>query len=101
MGNADCGVASPDIPHSALRIPHLLAGVLLLALLPPLSGAQQPDSVPKDTPIPAPLVVTRAPLPTARELARGPARGTPTPDAQDLAPRGGGAPPDRPGHPPG
>src|SRR2546426_7780626 len=88
MGNAECGVPSPDIPHSALRIPHLLAGVLLLALLPPLAGAQQPDSVPKDTTILAPIVVTGVRLPTVRELARGLAGRTPTPDAQDLAARG-------------
>src|SRR3989442_12300075 len=89
MGNAECGVASPDIPHSALRIPHLLAGVLLLALLPPLAGAQQPDSVPKNTTLLAPIVVTGVRLPTVRELARGlPGRPAP-PAAQDLDARGG------------
>src|SRR5437870_7347394 len=97
MGNAECGIvkqgrsrpeASPDIPHSALRIPHLLAGGLLLALLPPLAGAQQPDSVPKDTTILAPIVVTGVRLPTVRELARGLAGRTATLDAQDLDARG-------------
>src|SRR3989454_660681 len=88
MRNAECGVASPDIPHSALRIPHLLAGALLLALLPPLAGAQQPDSVPKDTTTLAPVVVTGVRLPTVRELARGLAGRTATLDAQDLDARG-------------
>src|SRR5205814_2177182 len=73
---------------SALRIPHLLAGVLLLALLPPLASAQQPDSVPKDTTTLAPVVVTGVRLPTVRELARGLAGRTATLDAQDLDTRG-------------
>src|SRR6266581_4159432 len=97
MGNAECGVemkgrslpeAVTDIPHSALRIPHLLAGALLLALLPPPAGAQQPDSVPKDTSTLAPVVVTGVRLPTVRELARGLAGRTATLDAQDLDARG-------------
>src|SRR2546430_5076456 len=88
MGNAECGVPSPDIPHSALRIPHLLAGVLLLAPLPAPAGAQQPDSVPKDPTILAPIVVTGVRLPTVRELARGLAGRTATLDAQDLDARG-------------
>src|SRR2546422_5000919 len=88
MGNAECGVASPDIPHSALRIPHLLAGVLLLALLPPLAGAQQRDSVPKDTATLAPVVVTGVRLPSVRELARGLTGRTATLGAADLDARG-------------
>src|SRR3989475_3991156 len=75
MGNAECGVASPDIPHSALRIPHLLAGAVVLCLLPALAGAQQPaqhaDSTPKDTATLAPVVVTGVRLPTTGETARG------------------------------
>jgi len=80
--------AVTDIPHSALRIPHLLAGALLLALLPALAGAQQPDSVPKDTTTLAPVVVTGVRLPTVRELARGLAGRTASLDAQDLDARG-------------
>src|SRR5437667_9396 len=97
MGNAECGIvkqgrsrpeASPDIPHSALRIPHFLAGGLLLALATPPAGAQQPDSVPRDTTTLAPVVVTGVRLPTVRELARGLAGRTASLDAQDLDARG-------------
>src|SRR2546423_4958226 len=70
-----------------MRKAHLLGGVLL-ALLPPLAGAQQPDSVPKDTTTLAPVVVTGVRLPTVRELARGLAGRTATLDAQDLDARG-------------
>src|SRR5216117_1778273 len=96
MRSTDCGVRSvecgiedrPSIPHSALRIPHLLAGVLTLALAARPARAQQPDSVPKDTTTLAPVVVTGVRLPTVRELARGLAGRTATLDAQDLDPRG-------------
>src|SRR5213593_4469421 len=84
--------AVTDIPHSALRIPHLLAGVVLLALATTPAGAQQPtqhvDSTPKDTTTLAPVVVTGVRLPTVRELARGLAGRTATLDAQDLDARG-------------
>jgi len=80
--------ASPDNPHSALRIPHLLAGALLLALATLPAGAQQSDSVPKDTTTLAPVVVTGVRLPTVRELARGLAGRTASLDAQDLDARG-------------
>src|SRR5438128_154844 len=95
MGNAECGVemqgrshpeASADIPHSALRIPHLLAGALLLALVSPPAGAQQPDSIRIDTL--APVLVTGVRLPTVRELARGLAGRTASLDTQDLDARG-------------
>ena len=78
--------ASTDIPHSALRIPHLLAGVITLVLATRPAGAQQPDSLPTDTL--APVVVTGVRLPTVRELARGLAGRTATLDAQDLDARG-------------
>ena len=78
--------ASPDIPHSAFRIPHLLAGGVLLALTTAPAGAQQPDSVPTDTL--APVVVTGVRLPTVRELARGLAGRTASLDARDLDARG-------------
>ena len=66
----ECGIdARPSIPRSALRVPHLLAGALLLALLPPPAGAQQPDSVPSDTL--TPVVVTGVRLPAAPDMARG------------------------------
>src|SRR3989441_630605 len=97
MRNAECGMErigrslpepSPEIPHSALRIPRLLAGVVLLALATPHAGAQQPaqhpDSTPKDTTTLAPVVVTGVRLPTVRELARGLAGRTASLDAQDL-----------------
>src|SRR6266516_3155209 len=95
MRSAECGMAMkgrslpeafPDIPHSAFRTPHWLAGALLLALLPPPAGAQQPDSIPTDTL--APVVVTGVRLPTVRELARGLAGRTASLDAQDLDARG-------------
>src|SRR2546430_16549136 len=85
MRNAECGIevkgrslsdASPDIPHSALRILHLLAGVVVLALATPQAGAQQPaqhaDSTPKDTTTLAPVVVTGVRLPAAPEMVRRP-----------------------------
>ena len=78
--------ASPDIPHSAFRIPHLLAGAVTLVLLPLSAGAQQPDSIPTDTL--APVIVTGVRLPTVRELARGLAGRTASLDAQDLDARG-------------
>src|SRR6266487_5344112 len=78
--------ASPDIPHSAFRTPHLLAGAVTLALLPLPARAQQPDSVPRDT-LP-PVVVTGVRLPTVRELARGLAGRTATLGAADLDARG-------------
>src|SRR2546425_9615352 len=74
------------IPHSAFRIPHLLAGGVLLALTTAPAGAQQPDSVPTDTL--APVVVTGVRLPTVRELARGLAGRTASLDARDLDARG-------------
>src|SRR2546430_4269206 len=101
MRNAECGIevkgrslsdASPDIPHSALRIPHLLAGVVVLALATPQAGAQQPaqhaDSTPKDTTTLAPVVVTGVRHPTVRELVRGLAGRTASLDARDLDARG-------------
>src|SRR3989475_9159006 len=78
--SAECGIevegrslpeASPDTPHSAFRIPHLSAGALMFALLAHPAGAQQPDSLPKDTATLAPVVVTGVRLPSVRELARG------------------------------
>src|SRR3989441_11847449 len=97
LRNAECGVAVkgrslhdtyPYPPHSALHIRHLLAGAALIGLLPPPAGAQQPDSVPKDTTLLAPVVVTGVRLPTVRELARGLAGRTATLSAQDLDARG-------------
>ena len=77
-----------SVPRSAFRLPRLLAGALLLALLPPLAGAQQPDSTPKDTTTLAPVVVTGVRLPTVRELGRGLAGRTASLDARDLDARG-------------
>src|SRR2546426_581946 len=95
--SAECGIeveghslpeASPDIPHSAFRIPHLSAGALVLALLAHPARAQQPDSTPKDTATLAPVVVTGVRLPSVRELARGLAGGTAALPATDLDARG-------------
>src|SRR5439155_8399175 len=80
--------ARPDTPHSALRIPHLLAGAMLLGLLPTPVGAQHPDSLPKDSSTLAPVVVTGVRLPTVREIARGLAGRTATLNAGDLDARG-------------
>ena len=77
-----------SVPRSAFRLPRLLAGALLLGLLPPLAGAQQPDSTPKDTTTLAPVVVTGVRLPTVRELGRGLAGRTASLDARDLDARG-------------
>ena len=89
----ECGIEDrPSIPHSALRILHLLAGVVVLALATPQAGAQQPaqhaDSTPKDTTTLAPVVVTGVRLPTVRELVRGLAGRTASLDARDLDARG-------------
>src|SRR2546422_872837 len=95
--SAECGIeveghslpeASPDIPHSAFRIPHLSAGALVLVLLAHPARAQQPDSTPKDTATLAPVVVTGVRLPSVRELARGLAGRTAARSATDLDARG-------------
>src|SRR5213079_994410 len=94
MRSTDCGLAIADCgldarssnPQSAIRNPQLVAGALVLALLPSLAGAQQPDSLPSDTL--APVVVTGVRLPTTRELARGLAGRTATLHAADLDARG-------------
>ncbi len=77
-----------SVPRSAFRLPRLLKGGLLLALLPPLAGAQQPDSLPKDSATLAPVVVTGVRLPSVRELARGLAGRTAALSATDLDARG-------------
>jgi len=61
---------------------------VLVSLLPPPAGAQQPDSVPNDTTTLAPVVVTGVRLPTVRELVRGLAGRTASLDARDLDARG-------------
>src|SRR5438309_6663035 len=84
---ADCGLdARPSNPQSAIRNPQLFARALVLALLPSVGRAQQPDSFPTDTL--SPVVVTGVRLPTARELARGLAGRTATLHAGDLDARG-------------
>ncbi len=97
MRSAECGIAGKGrslhdtylyIPHSAFRIPHLLAGAAALSLLPFPVGAQHPDSLPKDTSTLAPVVVTGVRLPTVREIARGLAGRTATLNAGDLDARG-------------
>src|SRR5256885_1273102 len=75
-------------PQSAIRNPQLLAGAAVLCLLPVLAGAQQPDSLPKDTATLAPVVVTGVRLPSVRELARGLAGRTAALSATDLDARG-------------
>src|SRR5438445_476027 len=90
---ADCGMnAHPSNPQSAIRNPQLLVGALLLALLPPPAGAQQPDSLPKDSATLAPVVVTGVRLPSVRELARGLAGRTAALSATDLDARGASPP---------
>src|SRR2546428_4650327 len=82
---AHCGIsAHPSTPQSTIRTPQLLVGALLLALLPPPAGAQQPDSLPKDSATLAPVVVTGVRLPSVRELARGLAGRTAALSATDL-----------------
>src|SRR5437763_1260780 len=97
---ADCGLdVRPANPQSPIRNPQLLAGALILASLPSLAGAQQPDSLPTDTL--AAVVVSGVRLPTVRELAPGLAgRAAPL----RAAARGAPAAPSRPGaraRPPG
>jgi len=77
-----------SVPPSAFRVPRWLVGALLLALLPPPAGAQQPDSLPKDSATLAPVVVTGLRLPSVRELARGLAGRTAALTATDLDARG-------------
>src|SRR5881394_385354 len=87
--NAERGTeARPAVPRSDFRVPRWSVGVLLLALLPPPAGAQDPDSTLKDTTTLAPVVVTGVRLPTVREQARGLTGRTATLDAQDLDARG-------------
>src|SRR6266568_7229488 len=84
---ADCGLdARPSNPQSPIRNPQLFARALVLALLPSVARAQQPDSLPTDAL--SPVVVTGVRLPTARELARGLAGRTATLHAADLDARG-------------
>src|SRR3989449_1206235 len=84
----EASVRLSSVPRSAFRLPRLLKGALLLALLPPLAGAQQPDSTPKDSATLAPVVVTGVRLPSVRELARGLAGRTAALSATDLDARG-------------
>ena len=87
--NAERGTgARPAVPRSDFRVPRWSVGVLLLALLPPPAGAQDPDSTLQDTAALAPVVVTGVRLPTVRELARGLAGRTATLDVQALDARG-------------
>jgi iron complex outermembrane recepter protein len=89
LGIADRGVdVRPSNPRSAVRNPQWPVGALLLALLAPPAGAQQPDSLPKDTTTLAPVVVTGVRLPAVRELARGLAGRTATLGSADLDARG-------------
>src|SRR3989442_2978132 len=97
MRSAECGVeveghslleAPPDIRHSASRFPHLSVGALMLALLAHPAGAQQPDSLPKDSATLAPVVVTGLRLPSVRQLARWLACRTAALTATDLDARG-------------
>src|SRR2546430_2444530 len=84
---ADCGLdVRPSNPQSPIRNPQLLAGALILASLPSLAGAQQPDSLPTDTL--AAVVVSGVRPATVRELARGLAGRTATLHAADLDARG-------------
>src|SRR5438105_10365478 len=80
--------ARASVPRSAFRVPRWLLAALVLALLAPPAGAQQPDSTLKDTAALAPVVVTGVRLPTVRELARGLAGRTATLDVQALDARG-------------
>jgi len=85
----ECGIDErPSTPHSALRIPHLLVGALLLALLPRPGSAQQPDSSLKDTTTLAPVVVTGTRLPSVHEVVRGLTGRTATLTSSDLDERG-------------
>src|SRR2546427_13304078 len=84
---ADCGLDTrPSNPQSTIRNPQLFARTLVLALLPSVARAQQPDSLPTDTL--SPVVVNGVRLPTARELARGLAGRIATLHAADLDARG-------------
>src|SRR5713226_7702922 len=66
----------------------VLPPLVAIALARRRAGAQQPDTLPKDTTTLAPVVVTGVRLPTAGELARGLAGRTATLSAQDLDARG-------------
>src|SRR2546430_14621156 len=88
--SAECGVEGrTSTPHSALRTAHLLAGAMMLALVPPPARAQQPDSTLKDTAALAPVVVTGVRLPAAPEMAPRLTGQSATPSAAALDPRGG------------
>src|SRR5438445_8339983 len=92
---ADCGLdARSSNPQFAIRNPQSLAGALILALLTPPVGAQQPDSLPTDTL--APVVATGGRLPTVRELAGRLAGPPATLHAAHLDTRGVRSPADAP-----
>src|SRR5438309_7877929 len=92
---ADCGLdARSSNPQFAIRNPQSLAGALILALLTPPVGAQQPDSLPTDT-LP-PVAVPAWRFPTYRDLPRGSAGPPPTLTAPDSDPRARRSPPARP-----
>lgn len=73
MRSTDCGLrivgcgmeGRPSNPQSALRNPQLLVGATLLALLAAPARAQQPDSVPRDTVVLAPIEVISSIVPLA------------------------------------
>src|SRR5207237_5247404 len=97
MGNAECGISMdasgskrpfPSIPHTAFRISDWLAGAMVLALVPPPLGAQQPDSTLKDTTSLPPVVVTGTRLPSVHEVVRGLTGRTATLTSSDLDERG-------------
>src|SRR5205807_10398833 len=88
---ADCGLdARSSNPQFAIRNPQSLAGALILALLTPPVGAQQPDSLPTDTL--APVAATGGRLPTVRQPARRLPGRTATLHAADLDARGARSP---------
>src|SRR5438128_4771326 len=87
--SAGCGVdGRTSTSPSALRIPHLLAGAMALALAPPPASAQQPDSTPKDSTTLAPVVVMGTRRPSVHEVVRGLTGRTATLNASDLDERG-------------
>src|SRR3989449_240902 len=84
----EASVRLSSVPRSAFRLPRLLKSALLPVLFPAFAGAQQPDSLPKDSATLAPVVVTGVRLPSVRELARGLAGRTAALSATDLDARG-------------
>ena len=76
-------------PHSCIRIPHSVAGVLVVYAAPAARWrSDNPTRSPKDTVTLTPVVVNATRLPAVSEVVRGLTGRTATLDGSDLDSRG-------------